>query len=236
MKRPGPHGLIACLLVWGLLAGCMGPPRRSASPSPQREQLQQVQAQLQEVTVSLEALGRRFDELDTRTNALADELTRARRASPLAPLELDPLPPTSERQPAAEPMRDFEVASLALGMLTGAADWDGQPGDDGIIVYLYPLDQSGDTVKRAGDCTFELFDLNRSERPLIMTWHIPAAQAAESWQTFPGCYRFKLAWRGSAPTTTEPILKIAFVVLSGREFTATKRLRVVLPPAAEEAQ
>ena len=222
--------------MWGLLTGCVRPPRRSAPPSLQREQLQQLQDQLQEVTAALEGLGRQVDELDTRTNALAEELARARRASPLAPLELDPFPPTSEPQPGGEPMRDFEVASLSLGMLTGATEWDGQPGDDGIVVYLYPLDQSGDTVKRAGDCTFELFDLSRSEHPLVMTWHIPAAQAAEFWQTFPGCYRFKLAWRGSPPETTEPVLKIAFVTLSGREFTATKRVRVVLPPAPEEAK
>ena len=49
------------------------------------------------------------------------------------------------------------------------------------------------------------------EKPLALSLSecdriIPAAQAAESWQTFPGCYRFKLAWRDSAPTTAEPIL------------------------------
>jgi hypothetical protein len=133
-------------------------------------------------------------------------------------------------------MQDFEVARVTLGMLTGAADWDGQPGDDGLIVYLYALDQSDDTVKRAGDCTFELFDLSRSDRPLAMVWHVPAAQAADLWQTFPGCYRFKLAWQGAPPTTTEPILKVTFAALSGKDFTATKRLRVRLPSAARGSE
>jgi len=231
VKRPGLCAGLVCLLTWAVLPGCVGPPRRSPTSDTQGEQLQQVQAQLREVTTSLESLDRRLAELDTRTNALADELTRARRASPLAPLELEPPPPTAEHPPSLEPMQDFEVAGVTLGMLTGAANWDGQPGDDGIIVYLYPLDQSEDTVKRAGDCTFELFDLNRSDRPLIMTWHIPAAQAAGLWQTFPGCYRFKLAWQGSPPTTTKPILKVTFVDLAGKEFTTTKSLRVHLPAA-----
>ena len=222
--------LAAAVLV---LAGCVGPPRRSASAGSGESESATLQTQLEELSASLEALGRRLEELDTRTNALAEELTRARRAAPLAPVELAPPTSTAQPQPAPQPMRDFEVARISLGMLTGATDWDGEPGDDGVIVYLYPLDQAGDTVKRAGDFTFELFDLERSEKPLVMRWHIPAAEAAQYWQTFPGCYRFKLAWQGSPPQTEKPILKATFVTLSGQVFTQTKPLRVERPEAKE---
>jgi len=215
------------------LTGCVSRPRRAALPGSDRQQLQQLQEQVKEVAVSVERLGRRLEELDTRTNALAEELTRARRASPLAPLELETAPPTTVGQVSLEPMQEFEVARISLGMLTGSANWDGQPGDDGIMVYLYPLDQSGDTVKRAGDCTFELFDLSRSKQHLTMTWHIPAAQAAGHWQTFPGCYRFKLAWQGSPPEAERPILKVTFLTLTGQQFTETKRLRVQRAPETE---
>lgn len=228
--------IIYSLLAGLLLAGCVGPPRRSAAPSAESDRVDRLEAQLKEISASLGAVNSRLGDLDTRTQALADELTRARRASPLAPLEVAPPPQEKESTPPPETVEDFEVERISLGMLTGSADWDGKPGDDGIIVYLYPLDRSGDTVKRAGDCTFELFDLRRSEHPLVMKWHVAAAEAAGLWQTFPGCYRFKLSWQGPVPPPPQPVLKATFLTLSGREFSETKQLRVKLPPAAEQAK
>ena len=230
---------VSLLILLGalLLTGCLRPPRRAiAGAGTPPEELTQLQAQLAELTTNLEDLTRRMEELDTRTQALADELTRARQLSPLAPLEPPPSPTPAPPKPTPEPMEDFPVTSISLGMLTGGANWDAQPGDDGVVVYLYPLDRSGDEVKRAGDCTFELFDLSQKPSPLLMSWHIPAAEAATLWQSFPGCYRFTLAWRDSPPRTSEPILKATFVTLSGQEFTATKELRVELPPAGEEGK
>jgi hypothetical protein len=226
---------IASLAALLFFAGCVGPPH-PATPSAESDRLGRLEARLREVSTSLEAVNSRLGDLDTRTQALADELTRARRASPLAPLEAAPPPQARETKPEAQTMQDFDVERISLGMLTGSADWDGQPGDDGVIVYLYPLDRSGDTVKRAGDFTFELFDLRHSEHPLVMSWHVAAAEAAGLWESFPGCYRFKLAWQGSSPPPPEPVLKATFVTLSGREFSETKQLRVKLPPAAEQAK
>ena len=228
--------VIFSLLAGLLLAGCVGPPRRSGAARTESERLDRLETRLEEVSASLEAVNGRLGELDTRSQALADELTRARRASPLAPLELTPPAGAERGQPEAQTVQDFEVERISLGMLTGAAEWDGQPGDDGILVYLSPLDRSGDTVKRAGDCTFELFDLRQSEHPLVMKWHVAAGEAAGLWETFPGCYRFKLSWQGASPPPPEPILKVTFVTLSGREFAETKRLRVKLPPAPEPAK
>jgi outer membrane murein-binding lipoprotein Lpp len=225
--------LIFSSLAVLLLTGCVGPPH-PAAPSSQGDRLDRLEAHLKEFSTSLEAVNSRLSDLDTRTQALASELTRARRASPLAPLELTPPVVSEQGTPPPATTQDFEVERISLGMLTGPADWDGQPGDDGIIVYLYPLDRSGDTVKRAGDCTFELFDLRHSERPLVMTWHIAAGEAAGLWETFPGCYRFKLAWQGSGAPPPEPVLKATFITLSGREFSETKQLRVKLPPLAEQ--
>lgn len=217
-----------------VLVGCVGPPRR-AGGGPETGGPAALEARLEELSASVEELSRRVEELAARTDALAEELSRARRTAPLAPVELPPPPaPAGESRPAPQPMSDFEVKSISLGMLTGATNWDDQPGDDGVVVYLYPLDQTGDIVKRAGDFTFELFDLERSENPLIMRWHIPAAEAARYWQTFPGCYRFKLAWQGPPPRTDRPILKATFITLAGQTFTVTKRLRVERAKVEEE--
>jgi len=127
----------------------------------------------------------------------------------------------------------FGVVSISLGMLTGAANWDGRPGDDGVVVYLHPQDRTGDTVKAVGSCRFELLDLGRSSDFVVMLWDIPAAEAIQRWQTFPRCYRFQLAWTGAPPEATEPVLKATFTTLSGTEFTVTKKLRV--RPASQDA-
>lgn len=225
--------MLAILVSTVALIGCISPPRRAVASRPEADALQRLEAQLDELTTTLEALSRRLDELDTRTRALGDELTRARRQAPLAPLRLEPVPTSPKVAPTGEPAREFEVAEITLGMLTGAANWDGEPGDDGVLVYLYPLDDSGDILKRAGDFTFELFDLRRRSSHVVASWHIAALETADLWLNFPGCFRFKLAWPESPPTSAELVLKATFVTLSGREFVATKTLRV--EPAPETA-
>jgi len=222
----------AALLVVATWTGCIGPPRRPSGPKPQPDDVKRLENQLAEVSTSVEDLLRRLEELDTRTRALGDELARARRHAPLAPLELQTPTAPPDLPPADKPMSEFQVVEVSLGMLTGSANWDGQPGDDGVMVYLYPLDGSGDIVKRAGDFTFELFDLARRNDHLVATWHVAAAEAADLWLNFPGCYRFKLAWPGPVPSSSELMLKATVLTLPGEEFIATKRLRV--HPADEE--
>lgn len=48
---------------------------------------------------------------------------------------------------------------LLIDGLSGGYDRDGQPGDDGVVVYLKPIDRFGDVVKAAGTVRIELFDL-----------------------------------------------------------------------------
>ncbi|KPJ62689.1 MAG: hypothetical protein AMS15_03080 [Planctomycetes bacterium DG_23] len=121
----------------------------------------------------------------------------------------------------------FPVEKISLGFLTGGADWDEKEGDDGLIVFLHPQDREDDTIKRAGKVRFELFDLTQEE-VVVMGWDFTAEEAIKNWRNFPTGYQFKLPWKGSPPTASELILKATFTDLDGKDFIATKRIRVRL--------
>lgn len=121
----------------------------------------------------------------------------------------------------------FAVEKISLGFLTGGANWDEKEGDDGLIVFLHPKDQGGDTIKQAGQVRFELFDLTQDE-VLIMSWGFTAEEAIENWQGFPTGFHFKLPWKDSPPSTADLILKAAFIDLDGKYFVATKKIRLHL--------
>ncbi|UCC28868.1 MAG: hypothetical protein JSU86_11775, partial [Phycisphaerales bacterium] len=52
----------------------------------------------------------------------------------------------------------FAPATIEIASLSGGADYDGQPGDDGVTVYLRPRDADGDVVKVPGRITIQLLD------------------------------------------------------------------------------
>src|SRR5438105_3260874 len=52
--------------------------------------------------------------------------------------------------PTGRTERLFTVHGLKLGRLTGGADLDpAKPGDDGIKIYIVPIDDDGDSLKAA---------------------------------------------------------------------------------------
>lgn len=121
----------------------------------------------------------------------------------------------------------FTMEKISLGFLTGGANWDEKEGDDGLIVFLHPKDRDGDTIKWAGKVKFELFDLTQDE-VVIMSWDFTAEETIKNWRTFPTGFHFKLPWKGPPPSASELILKAAFTDLDGKNFIATKTIRVRL--------
>ncbi len=56
------------------------------------------------------------------------------------------------------PLDLFAPVKLEIAGLSGGADYDGKPGDDGITVYLRPRDADGDAVKVPGRMKVQLVD------------------------------------------------------------------------------
>ena len=130
----------------------------------------------------------------------------------------------------------FVVDRIELASRTGGADYDDVPGDDGITVYLRPLDADGHVLKAAGEITIELLDTNRPGQPrsLGLYVHNDPEQLRKLWYGafLTNHYTIKCPWQPDVgpPTNREVTVKATFYdFVTGKRFTATKVVDVALP-------
>jgi len=62
----------------------------------------------------------------------------------------------------------FAPVSIEIASLSGGADYDGRPGDDGVTVYLRPRDADGHVVKVPGRITIQLTDNTEAGSPRVL--------------------------------------------------------------------
>jgi hypothetical protein len=127
----------------------------------------------------------------------------------------------------------FTVDRIELVRLTGGADYDGKPGDDGITVYLRPVDAQGDALKAAGEIRIQLLDLTDPGQPRALGLYVinDPGQLRAAWHSglLTDHYTIKCPWRPGAgpPANREVTIRATFLDwLSGREFTAQKVVHV----------
>jgi hypothetical protein len=124
---------------------------------------------------------------------------------------------------------------LVIGSLSGGDDYDGQPGDDGVTLYLQPTDRDGDALKVAGKITVELYDLaNPPDQNLLGIVEVPVEKARELWygKLMTQHYTVKCPWpRGRKPAHPEVTVRATFVdFLTRRVMTAQQTFTVKLAP------
>lgn len=127
----------------------------------------------------------------------------------------------------------YDVTSLKLGQYTGGADLDGQAGDDGIKVFLRPIDANGDTIKAAGSVTIQLYDLAQPpDKTLIGKYEWSVDQVAKK---FSGGfmayhYTFTCPWKDAPPKHDQITVRLEFVdYLTGKTLPVQKLCKVDLP-------
>ncbi len=184
--RPrGGRALAAAAVLWcGVAAGCWTP----------------TQGDVQQENRALrEALRKRESELAAQATTIEQlhrQLTLARGLSD------DDL------------KKIFYPERLEIDRLSGGADYDGRPGDDGVTVHLRPIDRDGDVIKVAGDIRIQLFDLAAPpDRNLIGEYTIPADQVGKLWhgKLLTGHYTIKCPWPGLPPENPVITIRAVFV-------------------------
>lgn len=129
----------------------------------------------------------------------------------------------------------FYPETLLIEALSGGYDDDGRPGDDGVVVYLRPLDRDGDAIKAAGDIRIELFDLGMpAGRNLLATHYYPVEKARGLWYGKLMTYHYTLRcpWQHGPPQNPEVTVRATFVdYLTQRVMTAQKVVTVKLAPS-----
>ena len=116
--------------------------------------------------------------------------------------------------------------TLRIGPLSGGADFDGEPGDDGVTVYLQPIDRDGDILKVAGDIRIELYDLAAPEGgKLLGEYYFPVDEIAKYWygQLMTYHYTLNCPWKDRRPANPEVTIRATFVdYMTKRVITAQK--------------
>jgi len=134
--------------------------------------------------------------------------------------------------PTSRLARLFIVQGIEFGRLTGGADLDPQkPGDEGLAVYVFPIDQNGDKLKAAGSFDIWAFDLAEPKDSLVGHWHFDVQQAMQGWNGTLLEYSYALIcpWQ-KAPKHADLTVKVTFLdELTQTPFTAQRVVHVNLP-------
>jgi len=128
----------------------------------------------------------------------------------------------------------FHPVQLEIDRLSGGYDADGQPGDDGVVVYLRPRDAEGDVLKVAGEIRIQLYDLAAPPREnLIGECVIPVEQAREMWhgKLLTNHYTIRCPWPHGPPRHSTITINATFIdYLTQRVLSAQRTCEVRLPP------
>ncbi|MBI1825699.1 MAG: hypothetical protein HYR83_04865 [Planctomycetes bacterium] len=125
----------------------------------------------------------------------------------------------------------FGPASIEIVSRSGGMDFDGQPGDDGIMIYLRPRDEEGDAVKAPGNVTIDLLDTTIAGAPrsvAVCTFDDPDA-LRKTWhsQLLTQHYSLRCPFPGEAklPDSRSLLASVTFTDLdSGAVFKAEKEV------------
>jgi hypothetical protein len=166
-----------------------------------------------------------------------DELERLRAAERARVQALEKSVGTLPTLPQERLDAMFTVHNIRIGDLTGGTSLDvGRKGDEGIKVYLTPLDDADDPLKATGRITVEAFDLNADPPQRLGRWEFSPQAVKESWRGFGLIRAFVVIcpWQ-VVPKNQEISLRIEFEdALTGRAYRASRDVTIDLPepPAA----
>ena len=126
----------------------------------------------------------------------------------------------------------YHPTTLKLGPYTGGTDLDGQPGHDGVKVYLRPIDQRGDTLKVAGTVTIQLYDLAATDRKLVGQYEFDVDEVSKAFSGGFMAYHFTFTcpWKPAPPKNAGITIRAEFTdYLTGKKLTAQKVCKIDLP-------
>lgn len=134
----------------------------------------------------------------------------------------------------------FYPEKLVFDSLTGGEDYDKKLGDDGVTVYLKPVDRDGDVIKVAGDIRIELFDLAEPGDNLVGRYEVGVDEVHKLWygKFMTQHYTIRCPWLHGPPKHDQITIRATFRdYLTQRVVTAQTVVTVRLPqaPAAPPA-
>jgi hypothetical protein len=122
----------------------------------------------------------------------------------------------------------YNITQVSIHRYTTISD-SNNPGQKSLLVYLQPMDGSGDKIKAAGQVDVQLWDLDKpAQQALLGQWHVDAQQLQKLWTEFLVLnYRLKFDVSDSVKDFNKPLtVKIKFTdYLTGRIFEDQKVIK-----------
>jgi hypothetical protein len=160
------------------------------------------------------------------------------------PPSIEPLPmPGARSSSAPSPLEaiprkpnDKKVTHLFLNpQQTRGADFDGQPGDDGLKIVLEPRNAGEEFVSEAGTLSVVVLDPDREgDAARIARWDFdPSATRQMLAATSPDRgIKLEVPWPAAAPTSNRLKLFVRYETADGRRLQADRDVFVTLPGQA----
>ena len=121
----------------------------------------------------------------------------------------------------------YHLKSIKIGRFTNFYDEDKPPGATGkknLVVYVEPIDETGDAIKAAGAIDVQLWDLNKKESEArLAQWRVEPNEIKKLWLggMLSSSYRLSFDAAGIVDKFDKPLtVKVNFTdYLSGMTFT-----------------
>ncbi len=155
-------------------------------------------------------------------------------SGPELPVPALPKPPISSRiVPQKQGNPSDEVTSIRINpRLTGGYDFDGEPGDEGVLVVIEPQNKEGLYVPKAGPISVVVIDATlQGEESRIARWDFDSIEAnAELRKTLLGRgIHLELPWPNQPPEHAHLKLFVRYENLKGEKLEAQRDINVALP-------
>lgn len=125
---------------------------------------------------------------------------------------------------------DQRVETVYLNpRLTGGADFDAQPGDDGICVLIEPRNRSGDFVPEPARVSVVLLDPTKSDDAArIARWDLDADATRQCLRTDSADrgLMLRLPWQTTSPETKRLHLFVRYMTADGRKLEADREIEI----------
>lgn len=136
---------------------------------------------------------------------------------------------------ASEP-QDEVVAQITLNRkLTGGHNVDAQPGDEGVMVVVEPLNAAGELIEVPGAVSIVVLDpAIEGEAARVARWDFTSREAAKHLKRTPmgDGLHFDLRWPHSPPSHRLLNLYVRYTTADGRRLQVEKQIDIE-PPGAE---
>jgi len=176
----------------------------------------------------------RIAELTRENQSLREERQKTEHEWQLCQAELAGIRSQVEQVSELGPDRPadlFAPVSIEIASLSGGANYDDRPGDDGITVHLRPKDADGQVVKAPGRVTIQLLDNSDMAAPKVIavcTVEKPE-ELRQAWMGILGTSHYSIRCRfpdGVAlPASQKLLVGASFVdFLTGKTLTTSKEV------------